>query len=304
MRLPPPRASPGPPTGRSNAASSDVRCSTNQGGPVRPWHSPTIARPSAAPGTRPREAARKVPTSGPGTSARPSSSKTTAASAQAEPGAGRLGERQREDTGLAQGGPVVGRDGALVAFARPDALEREPPGQQGPDALGQVALGLADAEVHQRALGRPRMRSATMLRCTCEVPAAMVRLIDLNQLCTCSALPIGAASVRQRVGAQRGRVEHLHGQVAQRLRVLGERQLEHRPADAGHARLRRLGDVALGQRPQRVEGGPEVPDAPRAGRCGRRGTGRAGSRWPAARRAAAWPREARPRRPCRARTTA
>ena len=43
----------------------------------------------------------------------------------------------------------------------------------------------------------------------------MVSEIDLNQACSCSALPRGfAVGPDQRVGAQRGPVEHLHGQVA------------------------------------------------------------------------------------------
>ena len=170
--------------------------------------------------------------------------------------------------GLAEGGPVVGVDDVLAPLPGAQALERQPPRHHGPDALGQLALVLADAEVHQRrALGRPRMRSATMLRCTCEVPAAMVRLIDLNQfvqLLGVAERP--AVGPVERVGAQRGPVEHLHGQVAQRLGVLGERQLEDRAADAGDPGLRRLRDVALGQRPQRVEGGDQVPDAAQPGR--------------------------------------
>ena len=180
-----------------------------------------------------------------------------------EAGAGGLGQGQREHAGLAQRGPVVVADGAVVALPGAEALERQPPGHHGPDALGQLALVLADAEVHQRrALGRPRMRSATMLRCTCEVPAAMVSEIDLNHV----GQLLGVAERRavgpgQRVGAQRGPVEDLHGQVAQGLRVLGEGELEDRPADARDPGLRRLRDVALGQRPQRVEGGDEVADA-------------------------------------------
>ncbi len=60
-----------------------------------------------------------------------------------------------------------------------------------------------------------------MLRCTCDVPAAMVSEIDLNQLCTCSALPERVAvEPVERIGAEGGAVEHLHAEVAQRLRVL------------------------------------------------------------------------------------
>ncbi len=85
---------------------------------------------------------------------------------QPEPGSGRLGQRQGEDAGLAERSPVVGGDGLFVAFAGAEMLERQPPGQHGPDALRQLALVVTNPEVHQRALGRPRIRSATMFRCT------------------------------------------------------------------------------------------------------------------------------------------
>ncbi len=172
--------------------------------------------------------------------------------------------RVREKTPVSPRACQSGRLGhALGTLAGPHALEGEPPGDHRADALSQLALVVADAEVHQRALGRPRMRSATMLRWICDVPAAMVSEIDLNQLCTCSALSSGCAvEPDERVGAQPGAVEHLHAEVAQRLRVLGEGELEHGAADAGDAGLGRLGDVALGQGPQRVEGGPQVPEAP------------------------------------------
>ena len=183
----------------------------------------------------------------------------------AEAGAGGLGQGQGEHARLAQRGPVVGADRRASSpsrarrcssGSRPATMARMPSASSRWSSL--------DAEVHQRcALGSPRMRSATMLRCTCEVPAAMVDEIDLNQAASCSALPSGEPSrPRQRVGAQRGPVEDLHGQVAQGLGVLGERELEDRAADARDAGLRRLGDVALGERPQRVERRHQVADAP------------------------------------------
>ena len=108
------------------------------------------------------------------------------------------------------------------------------------------------------------MRSPTMLRCTCEVPAAMVEEMALNHAASCSSLPSGRPSLPvERVAAQRGPVEHVHGQVAEGLGVFGEGELEHRPAYPGDAGLGRLGHVALGERPQGVEGRHQVPDAPR-----------------------------------------
>ena len=90
--------------------------------------------------------------------------------------------------------PRAAQSSTLMARSSPSRVRRCSSGRRpagvGPDALGQLALVLADTEVHQRfALGRPRMRSATMLRCTCDVPAAMVSEIDLNQAASCSAFP-------------------------------------------------------------------------------------------------------------------
>ena len=267
----------------------------------RPWPAPP-----PRPATRPaRAAARKVPTSGPGDERPPQLLEDDDGVGQGEAGAGRLGQRQREDAGLAQGGPVVRADDALVALAGAQALERQPPGQHGADALGQLALVLArpgspsaprlgqaedalghDVALHLRGAGGDGQRD---------------RLVPVVQL-------LGVAERRavgpvQRVGGQRGPVEHLHGQVAEGLRVLGERELEDRAADAGDPGLRRLRDVALGEGPQRVEGGHEVADAPRPRRRRRRAPRRVGDVVPA-RPAAACTRGARRRRPCPARRTA
>ena len=153
-----------------------------------------------------------------------------------EAGAGRLGQGQREHARLGERHPVVVGDGVVVALPGAQALEGQPPGHHGPDARGQLALVLTDAEVHQRDRGSPRMRSPTMLRCTCEVPAAMVDEMALNQAASCSSLPERrAVAAEQRVGAQRGPVQHLHGQVAQRLGLFGEGELEHGAADARDA---------------------------------------------------------------------
>ena len=117
---------------------------------------PTCARPSAAPSTDAGTAARgrcrpAVRARAPG----PSSSKTTVASARPRPVPAGLGQGEREHAGLAQRGPVAPRRSTRsCALAGPQVLEREPPGHHGPDALGQLALVLADAEVHQRGLGQ------------------------------------------------------------------------------------------------------------------------------------------------------
>ena len=48
------------------------------------------------------------------------------------------------------------------------------PSQERAHAFLQGDLVVGELEVHQRSFGRPSMRSATMLRWICEVPAAMV----------------------------------------------------------------------------------------------------------------------------------
>jgi len=75
---------------------------------------------------------------------------------------------QPEDTGFVERAPGRG-----VEPLR-QTVEREPIRQQLAHALLQLALLVSRKEVHQRSLGSPRMRSPTMLRWICEVPAAIV----------------------------------------------------------------------------------------------------------------------------------
>ena len=114
---------PGPsPASKTSSASSDARCSTRIGpGPAQ--CTPTWASPSAAPSTSPARAARKVPTRGPGTSARPQLLEDDDGVRHPEAGAHRLGQRQREHACLAERGPVVDADGACVAFPGAQAFE-------------------------------------------------------------------------------------------------------------------------------------------------------------------------------------
>ena len=53
-------------------------------------------------------------------------------------------------------------------------VEREATVEEGAHTLLQRDLVVGELEVHQRSFGRPSTRSPTMLRFTCEVPAAMV----------------------------------------------------------------------------------------------------------------------------------
>jgi len=53
-------------------------------------------------------------------------------------------------------------------------IEREAPVEERAHALLQRDLVVGELEVHQRSFGRPSTRSPTMLRFTCDVPAAMV----------------------------------------------------------------------------------------------------------------------------------
>ena len=62
------------------------------------------------------------------------------------------------------------------------------------------------------------------------------------------------------VDRQRRPVEQVHGDVAEPMAQLRERELEHAAADADHAGALRLGDVALRQRPERVELGGDVAE--------------------------------------------
>src|SRR5215471_505954 len=61
-----------------------------------------------------------------------------------------------------------------IVLLLPVAVEREAVGQPGARLLLQFHLLFREREVHQRLLGRPSTRSATMLRSTSDVPASIV----------------------------------------------------------------------------------------------------------------------------------
>ncbi len=93
--------------------------------------------------------------------------------AQSEPAVG-LGHGEREHPGLAQLPPTPPVEGP-GRLDLPHRVEREPAVENGANALLERFLIGRELEVHQRAsLGRPSTRSPTMLRFTCDVPAAMV----------------------------------------------------------------------------------------------------------------------------------
>ena len=62
------------------------------------------------------------------------------------------------------------------------------------------------------------------------------------------------------VERQRRAVEQVHGEVAEALAQLGVRELEHVAAGADETGALRLRDVALGERPQRVELGGDASE--------------------------------------------
>ena len=88
-----------------------------------------------------------------------------------------LGQGDREDTGLAQLAPAIavevpGRlDGAHVVEGEASVEERR---ARPPAARPGRRSARSPSAVAQRSLGRPSTRSPTMLRFTCDVPAAMV----------------------------------------------------------------------------------------------------------------------------------
>ena len=117
--------------------------------------------------------------------------------------AGCFGQAQAEHAGLTELAPSVAVDYPVGRLGGPDRLQGEDALAQPPDAVGQLSLELGDLEVHRRpysfawagaaalaaavawgSLGSPRIRSPTMFRWICEVPAAMVREIPRSQSST------------------------------------------------------------------------------------------------------------------------
>ena len=86
-----------------------------------------------------------------------------------------------------------------IVVGLPVAVEREAVGEPRARLLLQLDLVVVEREVHQRDLGRPRTRSAMMLRSTSDVPASIV----LPRLRSCwwfhqpsSRMPPGSRSSR------------------------------------------------------------------------------------------------------------
>jgi hypothetical protein len=100
------------------------------------------------------------------------------------------------------------------------------------------------------------MRSPTMLRWICDVPAA----IEIEIAWSHPHVPGRPARPRGRRALSPASPSSSMARSPSSVANLGVGQLEHRPADAGHAVAPRLGDVALGQRPQGVELGGEVAE--------------------------------------------
>ena len=194
---------------------------------------------------------------------RPSSSNTTTASANPRPGPGGLGQRQGEDAGLAERCPVA----AAMACSWPSRARRCSSGSR-PASMSRMpsASSRWSSPTRKSISGPWAGRGSARPRCCAApamFPAAMVRRDRLEPrvqlLRVAERGPIGTI---ERVRAQRGPVEHLDGEVAECLRVLGERQLEDGATDAGDAGLCRFRDVALGERPQGVEDRHQVADPP------------------------------------------
>ncbi len=85
-------------------------------------------------------------------------------------------QAQREEARPAQLPPQRAVHARTRVHRRPQRLASVPARQQVPYARPQVLLVLGRLEVHapHRPFGRPRIRSATMFRWICEVPAAIV----------------------------------------------------------------------------------------------------------------------------------
>jgi len=129
---------------------------------------------TASPSTQPAATARNVDTSGPGTAARPSSSKAIEASAHVKPSA------RRENT------PVSARSSHIPASKpsrtrtevnRPWHTARMPSRSASWSSVRSkcIVVPLAYSPTgHGRSRGRPSTRSLKMFRWICEVPAAIV----------------------------------------------------------------------------------------------------------------------------------
>ena len=86
-----------------------------------------------------------------------------------------LGDTQREHAGVAQLVPELPVERAPACSMLRTTSGGKRPSQERADRLLERDLVVGELEVHgQRSRGRPSTRSPTMLRCTCDVPAAML----------------------------------------------------------------------------------------------------------------------------------
>ena len=178
-------------------------------------------------------------------------------------------------------GPAVGVDGHGSSLAGPQPLEGEAARRTDHARCrpGRPRPRRARSPRSPQPFGRPRMRSAMMLRWICEVPAAMVREKPCTHVLTSSALPSGPVVRRAPSSSSHGQAGAARADPCRTRRCAGAAprgQLVDAAADPGHAGARRLRDVAARQRPQGVElgarGGPmrrrTSPSRPRAGAPG------------------------------------
>ena len=198
-------------------------------------------------------------TKGPGTSARPSSSNTIAASAQPNPSV------RSENTPVSASSSHIARSKP----ARTRSMSKRP---------SQTL----------RIPSRSATWSSVRSKFTSPRPTALPRQAE-HALADDVALDLrGAGRDRDRqrpqplldelvvVDVERVAVEHPHRELAEPLARLGVRELDHHRAEARRARARRLRHVALRQRPQRVELGARRGRA-RAVRPGRATSGASSS---------------------------
>src|SRR5664280_1206749 len=103
---------------------------------------------------------------------------------QSQP-AGIFAQAQVEHSGITQLAPTVPFNHPIGSFGLAQGVESETPLTKATDPGGQIGLELGELKLHGWAsLGSPRIRSPTMFRCICDVPAAMVSDIPRNQSST------------------------------------------------------------------------------------------------------------------------
>ena len=160
---------------RTSSASSEPRCSTSTGPGRRTVCDADLHAALGGAVDEAGAAARNVPTSGPGTSARPSSSKTTTASASPRPvpaGSGRVSAKTPVSPRACQSGALMACSspsrpaGARAGGDRPASSGCPRRAPVGPRRRGSPSAGLGQAEdplghdvaLHLRGAGRDGQR--------------------------------------------------------------------------------------------------------------------------------------------------